>query len=601
VVQVRETAFTGHGGCVYRLHVGKFPRPSAVMPMGGKPGETLDVTWLGDVTGPRVEKVTLPTETPTDFGLVAHDEHGFAPSANPFRVNDLTNVLEVEPNNGLAEGTAGEAPLAANGVLSQPGDVDCFKFTAKKGQVFDVRMFARTLGSPLDSVVNIFRVGGAHVGGNDDSGGPDSYLRFTAPEDDTYVAMVQDHLTQGGVDYAYRLEIAPVKPTLTLGLPERVQFVDIVAPLARGNRFALMINAQRADFGGELQLDFQGLPPGVTVETIPMAANRGDVPVVFSAAADAPLGGAMVDVKGKCTDPNQPITGRLRQRTALNVGINLIEVWRYYSEHLAMGVTQEAPFSIEIVQPKVPIVRDGAMNLKIVATRKGDFKAPISVQMLYNPPGIGSSASIVIPEGQNEALIPLTANGGAEVGTFRIAVLGEATVGDGPVQVSSQLASLEVSEPFLALTFQSAATEKGQPTDIVVKVEKRKDFEGAAKLEMLGLPNEVTTELREITKDSTEVVFPVKTTANSPEGRHKTVICRAVITAQGEPINHTLGTGELRIDAPLPPKPAEAAAAAAPAPMPAAAPPTEKRLSQLEKLRLERQQAKAAKSAGGAQ
>jgi hypothetical protein len=69
-----------------------------------------------------------------------------------------------------------------------------------------------------------------------------------------------------------------------------------------------------------------------------------------------------------------------------------------------------------------------------------------------------------------------------------------------------------------------------------------------------------------------------------------------VITTNGEPIAHTLGTGELRIDTPLPPKPNQPAAVA-PAPMPVAAapmPPAEKRLSRLEKLRLDRQQAKAA-------
>jgi len=67
--------------------------------------------------------------------------------------------------------------------------------------------------------------------------------------------------------------------------------------------------------------------------------------------------------------------------------------------------------------------------------------------------------------------------------------------------------------------------------------------------------------------------------------------------ANGEPIVHTLGTGELRIDEPLPPKADAPVAAAAPAPMPEAAPMPEKRLSLLEKLRLERQQAKAARAA----
>jgi hypothetical protein len=130
---------------------------------------------------------------------------------------------------------------------------------------------------------------------------------------------------------------------------------------------------------------------------------------------------------------------------------------------------------------------------------------------------------------------------------------------------------------------------------VVIKVEKKRDFEGAAKIELLGLPNEVTTAPKDITQDTTELIFPVATTANSPAGKHKTVICRATIVAAGEPIVHTLGTGELRIDTPLPPKP-EAAAAPMPMPMPDAAPMPEKRLSQLEKLRLERQQAKAAKA-----
>jgi hypothetical protein len=597
IIEARETSFAGNGSCVYRLHVGRFPRPTAVLPFGGKPGEALDVQWLGDVAGPRGEKITLPGDIPSIFGVFARDDRGIAPSAVPFRLSKLNNVMEVEPNNALPEGTACEAPIAMNGTIAQPGDIDCFKFPAKKGQVFDVRVLARAYGSPLDSVVNVYRIGGANAGGNDDSGGPDSYQRFTAPEDDTYVVQVQDHLKQAGTDYVYRVEVTPVEPTLTLGLSERSQFVDIVAPVAKGNRFAFLVNASRADFGGELNLEFKDLPPGVSVETLPMGANRSDVPVLITAAPDAAVGGSLVDIVGRPADANLKIEGHLRQRTSLVRGQNNIEVWNQYTERLAAAVVEEAPFAIEIVEPKVPLVRDGAMDLKVVAKRKEGFNAAIGIQMLYNPPGVGSSGSIAIPEGKNEATIPLTANSGAEVGKWKIVVLADSAVGERSITTASQMATLEISEPFLAFNFQSAATEKGQATEVVIKVEKRKDFEGPAKVELLGLPNEVTTEPKEITKDTTELIYPVKTTVNSPVGRHKTVICRAVIMANGEPVAHTLGTGELRIDEPLPPKPAQAAAA--PAPMPAAAPPPEKRLSQLEKLRLERQQAKAAAKSGG--
>ena len=224
--------------------------------------------------------------------------------------------------------------------------------------------------------------------------------------------------------------------------------------------------------------------------------------------------------------------------------------------------------------------------------------------MLYNPPGVASSGDISIPEGQNEAVIPLTANGKAEINAWKIAVLGEpVSPDDGQprpgqgqgrrrrrgtgVQVSSQLAKLGVAEPFLSFAFNAAAVEQGQETELVVKVTANKPFEGEAAVEMVGLPFEATTEPLKLTKDTTELAFKVKTTSKSPVGRHKTVLCRATVTAHGEPIVHNLGPGELRIDAPLPARPKPVAAA----PGAVQASPAEKRLTRLEQLRQEREQA----------
>ena len=60
VIQVRESAFGGSDRCHYRLHVGTFPRPLAVYPAGGKFGQTLEVTYIGDPSGPMKQKLTLP-------------------------------------------------------------------------------------------------------------------------------------------------------------------------------------------------------------------------------------------------------------------------------------------------------------------------------------------------------------------------------------------------------------------------------------------------------------------------------------------------------------------------------------------------------------
>ena len=55
---------------------------------------------------------------------------------------------------------------------------------------------------------------------NDDSGGPDSYLRFNVPEDGEYGISVTDQLHQGGPDYVYRVEITDVKLDLVFAIPQ---------------------------------------------------------------------------------------------------------------------------------------------------------------------------------------------------------------------------------------------------------------------------------------------------------------------------------------------------------------------------------------------
>lgn len=606
IIQLRETAYRGSGDSLYRLHVGRFPRPTAMLPMAGRFGETIEVKWLGDLRGEWTQKITLPKSREPYSAIYAPDNEStavvpsvdgmFAPTPMLMRLGTLENTLEVEPNPDVKTATEFTFPRALNGVIGEPGDVDGFKFPLKKGQVVDIRVLARTLRSPLDSVLAVLASNGRGVASNDDAGAylPDSYVRFTAPADDTYTITVTDMLRGGGPDYAYCVEVKPVEPTLTLGIPERIQYVDHVLTLPQGNRAALLISASRQNFGGDLKLDLQGLPAGVKVETIPMAANQSMVPVLFTAAADAPLAGALVDVVGRPTDEKLAVEGHVRQTSQLVRGQNNRPVFTHTTERLAAAVTEKAPFEIEVVPPKVPLVRSGSMDLKVVAKRAADFKAPIAVRLLYNPSGISSSGSISIAEGQTEAEIPLTAASNAELRTWKIVVVAEAAVGNGPVLTSSQLIDLQVAEPYFDFAFKASAVEQNKEVEIVIDATNNTEFDGEATVELLGLPAEAVAEPVRITKDATQVVFKVKTTGKTPAGRHKAIMARLVVTSQGEPITHTLGPGELRVDVPLPPKPVAAAKPAAPAPPPKPAVATTKPLSRLEQLRKEKADAAGA-------
>lgn len=599
-VMVRETSYQGNGACQYRLHIGTFPRPAAVLPAGGMLGEELELRFLGDATGEIKQKIKLPTVMPPDgkFEVFCQDAGGISPSGLPFRLTDTAaNVMEVEPNDTPAQATPGTLFCAFNGVIDKPGDIDHFKFKATKGQSFDVHCYARRLGSPLDSLMYMGLMGQGAFVGNDDAVGPDSYFRVTIPQDGEYWISVTDHLKKGGPTYTYRIEVTPVQPHLTLSAPPFAQFTQERQAYAvpRGNRYATFVSATRADFGGDVNVKPEGLPAKVTAATDMMKADMSLVPMVFEAAPDAPLGTARVSFTGTHADPNQKIKSAFDVRSDFVYSAPGQSLYVAKTEPFTvLAVTEAVPFKISIVEPKVPLVHGGSMNLKIVAERAAGFKAPITIVPLYNPPGVGSASSVVIHEGQTEVLFPMNANGGAPARGWKYAVLGTAPVGNGPVWVSSQLATIQIAAPYLSLNMERGAVEQGKDTQMFVKPAIAKPFAGEAVIRLVGLPPKVATQELKLTKDTKEVAFPLKVEPTAPAGTHKNIFCQVVITENGEPVVHNLGSSELRIDVPLPPKkdappPAKTTAAAPPPPPNPMAPPM-KRLSRLEQLRLEQEE-----------
>ena len=149
-------------------------------------------------------------------------------------------MLEKEPNDDQAHATPFTAPMALNGVIDKPGDVDQYVFPGKKGQTYDSDFRpADPLAPGLGNVPG--QKGAGAAVGNDDSTGPDSYFRFTCPEDAEYVVWVLDHLGKGGPDYVYRIEVAAVEPGLALAtnaeqIPLGTGAMAISVP--RGNRQA---------------------------------------------------------------------------------------------------------------------------------------------------------------------------------------------------------------------------------------------------------------------------------------------------------------------------------------------------------------------------
>ncbi len=584
-ILVRETSYRGADNCRYRLHVGNFPRPTVAYPAGGKRGEQVKVQFLGDGAGPIERDVVVASDLHANHEQLVQDEQGVTPSAVPFRHFSDGNVMETEPNDAFETSTAAELPLALNGRLEKQSDVDFFKLTAKKGQVWEVECYARRIGSPVDPVVNIYKADKANILGNDDARGQDSYMRWAVPEDGEYYVRVSDHLGQGGETYVYRVELTPVTPSLKLGIPRVDRYSQtrqtIVVP--RGNRYGTLILGTRADFGGPVELSSQGIIPGVTMTAQPMHPSMNLMPVVFEAAADAPIDGVLVDLRGKLADANQPaVEGGFENFADFVLGEpnNAVYV-SGIANKVPIAVAKEVPFRLEIVQPKVPLVRSGTMNMKVLVHRDQGFDAPIYVQFPFTPPGVGAAGAITIDKGQNEGPYPLNANGDAMIGKWPVMAIGAAEI-DGQAWASSQMAELEIADRYVSFDVKRSACDQGQPSQVQCIITHNTPYEGSAKAELLGLPPGATADPVEFTHGTAEVAFQVKTTGDTPVGSHKSLFCQVTITQNGEPIVGTVGTSELQVNAPPAVAAAPPAEEAKPA-EPAAAPP--KPLSRLEQLR----------------
>ena len=594
VVQVRETSYGGNGGCQYRLHIGSFPRPTAVLPAGGKPGEELEVTFLGDPTGPFKQKVKIPADSPANWRLHAQDANGISPSGLPFRVVDLANVVEVEPNDIPAQATTGPGPVAFQGVVGKPGDVDIFKFPGKKGQVFDVHCYARRLGSQLDPVMYLAIEGAAPFVSADDAVGPDSYFRVTLPDDKNYLLTIHDHLKKGGPEYSYRVEFTPVSPKSTLSVPRVALYSQERQAITvhKGNRMASLVTVGRAEWGGEAKLTAENLPAGVVMQNENMPPNLDTIPVVLEAAPTAAIDGKLAMFKARPADEKQPTFPSQFSQVAeyiINAPGQSI-YWKTEMEREAVVVADEVPFKINVIEPKCPLVQNGTMQLRIVAERKPGFTAPINVYPLFNPPGVSTQGAATIPEKGNEITLTINAAPNAQVKAWKTAIIANSTVVGGPAWVSSQLFTLNVAAPYFSMAMERGAVEQGKETEIPCKITVTTPIATPGKVKIVGLPPKVEAPELEIKADTKELVFKLKVDKTATPGKHGNIFCQAVITVNGEPVLHNVGGTELRIDVPVPPK----VVVAAPMPMPMAKPvpvpvaaPMEKRLTRLEKLRLE--------------
>ncbi|WZP01000.1 c-type cytochrome domain-containing protein [Isosphaeraceae bacterium EP7] len=164
-LEVGDATLAGGGDRIYRINAGAIPTLVEAFPLGVAPGTTLTVQRRGSNLDSEVATVQAPAEAApgTMLGVPSGSAIPLAGRGRLVVVAEGTQVEEAEPNDSPAAASAVGTPGGASGRIGRAGDVDHFRFRARKGERLIVEVYAGRLGTPLDPVLEILDAAGKPV------------------------------------------------------------------------------------------------------------------------------------------------------------------------------------------------------------------------------------------------------------------------------------------------------------------------------------------------------------------------------------------------------------------------------------------------------
>ena len=211
-------------------------------------------------------------------------------ASNPMMLEalDVPEVREVEPNDDAPRALRLPVPGVGHGQIyggsAHPGgDLDLFRFAAKKGQKLRLSVRARAAGSLLDALLTVRDLTGKKlIRADDGTDSRDPTLEFDPPADGDYLAEVTDVNGEGGLEDVYMLRVEPVKavrPDFSLAL------YPCNPSVPHGGSVPVEVRVTRTgDFKGPVRFELPPLPTGVTAFIPEYAATADRFYIALTAA-----------------------------------------------------------------------------------------------------------------------------------------------------------------------------------------------------------------------------------------------------------------------------------------------------------------------------
>jgi len=410
IVQVRDARYDGDPRWAYALQITDRPRVSQVFPLAMNPGQRLDIEPVGSA---KLLANKVPFTAPTELGIqpIVLSVRNQLTNPTSIVVSQLSLMYEQEPNETVTQANRLTVPGGVNGRIGKRRDLDHFVFHGTKGKAIQFEVYARRFGteltSQLDGIVDILNASGAVIASNDDANGKDPALVFSPPVDGEYVIRVRDLNSKGGDGFVYFLAADWAKPDFTIKCdPSK-------AMMGPGSRSAHYVQITRLNgFTGPVKAAVSGLPTGVAASPLTIPATMTQGLLVFSAASDAPMDAAMIEITGTA---EITIDGKVESVTHRAIAVE--EIYNpgggralFGARMQSVAVTGASDILNVQVKPERLVLKPGEeVKLDVVIKRRQDYDKAVSLDIplrhlgqIYGnplPPGV------TIVEGKSKTLL----------------------------------------------------------------------------------------------------------------------------------------------------------------------------------------------------
>jgi hypothetical protein len=552
---VRDLNFRGNRACVYRLSISEGPRVLAVVPAAGRRGATGPVELMGYGLGTgrceleRVTRaITFPDVPEQSVFVYRFEAPAGAVADFTFRLSDLPE--SIEPASGSGSTPALRVPVAVTGALDRERPADRYRLAGRQGEIWNIAVEARRIGSPLDVAVTITGPEGRELAANDDlPGTTDAGLEFSLPADGIYELIVSDLSgSRPSPLNLYRLVVQHPQPDFKLQIPQRLN-----VPI--GDKAELTVKVLRTGgFQAPIALTIAGLPPGISVPAeLVIAAGQGELKIPLQSAADAPSGAALVTMTGTAQVGERKLSHVARAQATGNIAPRVPE--ELAVESFLVASTMKPVTKIRPIETDERTAHRGTVHLaELAIERLQGFEGEVIVQMDSRQPakfrqGL-TGPDAILPPGSNRLFYPCLVPDYAEtVDAYRFLLVAVAQVPDSRGRVRYLLSKMQADDASVAITVEGAllkvssetgglSVRPGDSFQIPVKVARSAKLPATVRLEVRtppGLAEAIQAEPLDVPPGRGEALLAVRLGAGLASSGKYTLVVRATALQSGSP------------------------------------------------------------------